>query len=92
MAGELIDSLNLLTKENNKQISDMDNSKSLGVAGENENIIKNIRDKFKLVIIGDSIVRFIDAPKYTSQIQISNNRWFNCTVYRRNKIYVTNSN
>ena len=43
--GELINALNQLTEENNKQISDMD-SKSLRVAEENENIINNKGDKF----------------------------------------------
>ena len=59
--GEIINPLNLLTKENNKQISDID-SKYLGVAEENQNIINNKRDKLKLLLkIGDSMVRFTDA-------------------------------
>ena len=61
---------NLLTKENNNTRVSNIGDKSLGADEEKKqtekNIINSKRDRLKLLIIGDSIVRFIDAKKITN--------------------------
>ena len=61
---------NLLTKENNNTRVSNIGDKSLGAdEGKKQmekNIINSKRDRLKLLIIGDSIVRFIDAKKITN--------------------------
>ena len=61
---------NLLTKENNNTRVSNIGDKSLGVDEEKKktekNIINSKRDRLKLLIVGDSIVRFIDAKKITN--------------------------